>query len=433
MSISVLYDGIAIGEAFEVSIRRGRSRELDEFEAASGYVRVRNASRVFDPPFFGTPSYLLLETGDRLLLETGDRLLLEQGGTASGTYGTMTLGASIEVRDGAVTVFSGHVEDINYRWTVEGDAVATFVVGDGLSTLARTMFQTDVTFDDGELPGVRIAEILDRSDVAFPSGGTYRALSNGQARMIGNSVSAGSNVLQELQLISRSDHGRLYTDRTGKLIFKGRYDLPGAPTVDFKDDGTAFPFADVTVSFGSEFLAFQATVTRQVVRPDEPDFGVITPRPIFGQESPSLLDSAGTPRTATAGASPPALIGARGASQADLLLRNDAESEARSRYLVDRFSQVEAVVSELSVHLHGMSVSDRAIIAALDINNVVTLTWTPRGSGSTVTQTLAVEGVSYDWRVTTWTVVTLQLSQRPNTNYFTLDTSQLDSGEVLGF
>lgn len=439
---TIFYAGNEItGDSFEVDIRRGRSRELDEFEAASGFVKVRNQSRDFDPPFFSSPSYLLMETGDYLLLESGDRILLEQGSAASGAYGTIQLGASLEVYDGAVLVFSGHVEDVKYRWDVDGTAEATFIVGDGLSTLACTSFQTEYETTRNQLPGVRIAAVLDRSDVAFPSGGAYRSLANGHSRLIGDTVAVGTNVLQYLRLVAETDFGRLYTTRTGVLVFKGRYDWPGESggtygnsSADFKDDGTAFSFSGVDVSWGSELLIYQASVTREVVRPDEPPFDVIAPQPDYTlTELPSRFDSAGTPRTATSSLTPPTLIGARSASISGLLLRHDAECEARAQYLVDRFSSPEAVVSELVVILENFDTADRATIAALDINDVETLTWTPTGAGNTVTQILAIEGVTYRARTGAVTTITHQLSAMPDTNFFKLDTDLLDSGVLLGF
>ena len=439
---TVFYNGIEItGDSFDVSIRRGRSRELDEFEAASGSITVRNYNRDFDPPFFSSPSYLLMETGDYLLLETGDRILLEQGSEASGAYGVIRLGVPIEVRDGAVVVFSGHVEDVRYKWGVDGTAEATFIVGDGLSTLARTSFQTEVESEGNQLPGVRIAEILDRSDVDYPSGGSYRSLANGHSRLIGDFVEAGTNVLQYLQLVTRTDFGRLYTTRTGLLVFKGRYDWPGESggtygnsSADFKDDGTAFSFSGVEVLWGSELQVFQASVTRDVVREFELPFDVIPPPPDYTlTEIPSQYDSSGTPRTATSALSPPLLIGARSVSISGLLLRHDGECEARAQYLVDRFSSPEAVVSELVVILENFGTTDRATIAALDINDVETLTWTPTGTGNMVTQILAIEGVTYQARTGSPTTITHQLSAMPDTNYFKLDTDLLDSGVLLGF
>lgn len=436
MAISVWYNSLEItGESFEVSIRRGRSRELDEFEAASGYVKVRNYARNFDPPFFSTPSYLLLESGDFLLLENGDRIMLEQGSAASGAYGSMTLGAPFEVRDGAVVVFSGHVEDIRYEWTREGEATATFIVGDALSALAACEFQTEWQAAE-EKPTVRINAVLDQI-AGFPSGATYRDISTGHSILIGDLVENGTNVLTYLQLVARSDFGKLYSNRLGKLVYKGRYNWPGESggtfgnvSADFKDDGTAFGFSHVRVDWGSELLVYQASVSRIVVLPEAVDFGVAAPSTTIEQ---ATADSGGTPRTATSALTPPTRIGSRSISIDGLLLRHDAECEARAQYIVDRFSSPEAVVSELTTILNNEGTADRATIAALDINEVITLTWTPTGTGSIVTQTLAIEGVTYDHTVSGLATVTFQLSAMPDTNFFTLDTDSLDSGVLWGF
>jgi hypothetical protein len=439
VTTTVYYDGIEVtGESFDVDIRRGRSRTIDEFEAASGYVRVRNVSRNFDPPFFTTPSYLLLESGDFVLLETGDRVLLEQGSFAAGSYGQMQLGKTLVVMDGSVTVFAGHVEDINYRYDVGGYAEATFVVGDPINTLARTSIGVDVITTDAQTPGARIAAVLDRSDVNFPAGGTYRSIATGHARLVGDTIVAGTNVLQYLQLVARTDAGKLYTDRTGKLVYKGRYDWPGESggtfgnsSADFTDTvGATFAFSSVQLDYGSELLTYQATVTRVVVPPPVVTFGVVNED--VDPDVP-VVDSSGTPRSATAGASPPPALGARNLSMPGLLLRNDSECEARASYIVDRYSVPEGVISSLSTYLEPYGSVDRAVVAALDINDVVTVTWTPNNTGTTVTQTLAVEGVTYSKPYDGLTTVTLQLSEMPNTNFFRLDVDSLDGGVPLGF
>ena len=439
MTTTIFYGGVEVtSESFEVSIRRGRQRGLGEFEAASGTVKLRNISRNFDPPFFTTPSFLLLENGDFILLESGDQILLEQGSSYAGAYGAMVLGGELEVKDGAVTVFKGHVEDIDYRWDLGGYAEATIVVGDGLNTLARTSIGSEWVTTGNQLPGVRLAALLDRTDVAYPTGATYRSLANGHSRLLGDTVNAGTNALQYAQLVSRSDFGRLYTNRSGVLVYKGRYDWPGESggtygniAATFSDTGANFSFSAIELEFGSELLTFQCSTSRITVGPTEPDFQVIEPT---GPNIPEPVEQdVGIARTATATTTPPTRLGARNLSITGLLLRHDAECEARSRYLVDRYSVPEGVVSGLTTILDNYGTTDRATIAALDIDNVLALAWTPTGTGTSVSQSLAVEGVTYQAATNRATTMTWQLSEMPSTNWFKLDTNALDAGVPLGF
>ena len=415
-STTIFYDSQAITtEGYDVSIRRGRSRDVDEFSPTTGTIRLRNYDRNFDPSFFTTPNYLLMESGDFLLLESGDKIILEQGAQASGSYGVISLGTDIEVKDGAVTVFSGHLEDTDNIYDVTKKADATFYLGDALTSLASSSFQTQWIPDDNQLSGARLTELLGRSDVdlaaeigTIDAGSIY--LQGGSTDADGNPtghyLAAGANVLQYAQLIARTEHGKLYTDRSGTIQFRDRYTFPStSAAADFDDTDTNFQFSGGGVSDRSDLRAWQATVQRV----------------------------GGLAQTAVADTSPPAKLGRRGLTRSGLLFRDDAYSLALATHLANKYAEPEAVVSSLRVRLHGLGTSDRATVAALDINDTVTLSWTPTGSGAAISQTLVIEGVSYYADHTGRAEITFQLSAFPDTNYFTYDTDSYDSGVPYGF
>lgn len=405
MATSIFYGGFEItAEAFSVSVTRGRSRNTDEFSPSTGEVRLRNYNRNFDPSFFTTPTYLLMESGDFLLLENGDKIVLEQGSEASGDYGTIELGKDLEIRDGAVTVFTGHVEDTNNQYDRNKRSEAVFYLGDVFTSMASSQITTDWETVDGQLSGARLDALLGRSDLDLV--GYIGVTDAGTIPLQGDTVPAGTNVLQYAQTIARTEWGRLYVAADGDIEFRGRYDFPSTtPAADFDDTNTNFAFNGVGVGVGSELRAWRATVTRV----------------------------GGEPMTATASTPPPDRFGPRGVAYSGLLFRGDMFSESLAEHIAEVYSDTEAVISALTVFLHGLSTSDRATIAALDIGDAVTLSWTPTGSGSIITQTLVIEGVGYDADETGYAAMTFQLSAFPDTNYFTLDTDTLDGGTPLGF
>ena len=417
---TVFYDGSEItAEAYSVEIRRGRSRDADEFAPSTGIVQLWNYDRNFDPSFFTTPTYLLMESGDFLLMESGDKILLEQGAQASGDYGVIDLGTDVEIKDGAVTVFDGHVEDTNNVYDRLKRAEATFHLGDTMTSMASSSIQEEWATTDNQLSGARLTELLGRSDIDLSAqigtiddgtirllGGSVTTADNGTVTREGHVVLVGTNVLQEAQLIARTEHGKLYVDRNGLIQFRDRYTFPSASAAaDFDDTNTNFQFNGTGVGVGSELRAWQATVQRQ----------------------------GGEAMTAQSATSPPAKLGRRGLSRLGLLFRGDSQSESLAEHLAEKYAQPEAVITSLEVYLHGLGTSDRATIAALDINDTVTLSWTPTGSGTTITQTLVIEGLTYSADQTGRAVMTFQLSAYPDTNYFTLDTDSLDGGVPLGF
>lgn len=391
-------------EVYSVSIRRGRSRESDEFSPTTGQIRLRNYTRDFDPEFFVTNTFLLLESGDYVLLETGDKILLEQGDAASGAYGVISLGRDIEVKDGAVTVFSGHLEDTSNSYDVNGRTDASLQVGDVLTSMANTDLLSDWESTENQLAGARLTELLGLSDVGLSS--FVASFDDGTVPLQGTTVAAGTNVLQYAQTVSRTEWGKFYVKRDGFLDFRDRYTFPSQTAVaDFDDTGTNFEFNGLGVNVGSELRAWSAVVTRV----------------------------GGEPKTATASTSPPGSFGRRGVSFSGLLFRDDEESKSLAEFVAEKYSSTEAVVSALRVVLSGLSTADRATIAAIDINDAVTLSWTPTGAGETITQSLVVEGVEYEADMTGFAAMTFQLSAFPDTTYFVLDTDTLDGGVPLGF
>jgi hypothetical protein len=407
MAVTVFLDADEItAEAFSISLTRGRNTETDEIDAGGGTIRVHNFTRNFDPFFATGTSYLLQENGDRLLQESGDALLLEGGGGTLGAYGAITVGRKITVIDGAVTVFTGYVEDYEYEWDNNGRASATLVVRDSLATLARTSFLEWTT--TRQLSGARVSAVLDRAEVGFPAGGAYRAIDTGYLVLQDDYVSYGSNVLNYLQLVAKSEFGRLFVDRLGVLTFLDRFAVFGSTSVvTFDDTGSGFPFSGVAVSFGSESLYFKVSIQR---------FGGVT------QTATNASAIAANPN-----------LGVRHLTMSNLLYISDAYSLSLATHLAERYSAQEAIVSGLRISLHGLDTSDRATITALDIGDVVTLQWTPTRAGDQVSQVLAVEGVRYQADASGEAFAWLQLSDARDPEFLIYDTDAYDSGKTYAF
>ncbi len=405
MAITIKYNDVAVtSEAFSINLRRGRNRQLDEFEPVSGSVMFYNFDGSWTAPFLSTPTHLLMESDDFMLQENGDKILLEQSVEASGDYGKIELGGTLTIDDGTTRVFTGHVEDINYRYRPDGYTDAQVILGDGLTTLANCEFATEWTATDNQLPGDRLAAVMAMPGVDFPE--ANRDFEKGHSRLQGDTVPIKTNVLQYAQLVSRSEYVKFYIDRLGTVTFKGRYDFPSStPVVTVDDSGSNIPFADVEIDFGSELLRSSVTVRR----------------------------IGGTARTAVSPLTLPDPLADRNLTISGLLLRHDGDVGARAQFLAEQYSSIDPRVAGLRIILDDLGTSDRADVAGLDINDTITWTWTPPGTNTEVSQDLVIEGVTYASDVHGTTTVDLQLSEYPNTNYFTWDTDSYDSGVPWGF
>ncbi|MEO6571604.1 MAG: hypothetical protein ABIO83_08650, partial [Ilumatobacteraceae bacterium] len=331
------------------------------------------------------------------------------GTPPSGAYGPVAPGRKVEVLDGAVTVFSGYVDDYDYEWR-QGDAPGvTLLPTDALATLGRSEF-LEWTTDPYDRAGERITKALDRVEVAFPTGGAARAISTGLTPLQSDLVTYGSNVLNYLQLVANSDMGRLFVDRAGVLTYTDRYALLGATSsADFDDTETNLPFHAVDALYGTEQLYFQVSVGR------------------LGGEPRTFKN------TVAIAAYP--VLGIRQLAIDNLLVDSDAYAEAMASELVDRYSVNSATVSSLTVKISTLEDADRATVAALDIGDLIGLTWTPTQTSTPVVQDLVIEGVTYrSDLVNGEAFMDFQLSAAPDlSTVFVLDTDSLDGTKVLGF
>jgi hypothetical protein len=175
------------GDAFHVSVSRGRSsRVFEDIPPAVATVQLYNMDRDFDPNHATSPYVGNVVPGKRVVLATN-----------------------------FVTYFDGFVEDINYEYDVDGMSVASFVLVDALGSLARMEFDEWTT--TAQLPGQRVTAVLNRTEVLF---GANRSIADGVFTLQADNVSWGSNVLNYLQLVAKSDFGYLYASRQGTLTFK---------------------------------------------------------------------------------------------------------------------------------------------------------------------------------------------------------------------
>lgn len=421
MSVTIFLDDDEItGESYAVDIVRGRSLEGEVFSPGGGTVRVRNYAANFNPDYISTTARLLLESGDYLLLESGDKLLLESGnGSGVGAYGAIVLGRKLTIKDNATTVFTGYVEDFDYEYDVSNRSEAVLVCRDALATLAATSVD-EWTTTASQTTGTRIAALLDLDSVGFPSGASFRDLDAGTQPMSSELVAGGTNALQELQRIGTAESGRTFIDATGKLVHQDRYAaFSTVASATFADDGSALPFSNISVRYGTELLNFRFTVTRSYLS--------------------GTTNTAGEPQTdedASLIATFPNL-GVRQRSLTNMPLDSDFHSLGLAKFRMERQTPYKAVISGLTVPLGRLSSSDRTTVCGLDIGDVVNVQFTPYGSTGPVNQTLVIDGVSYSARASNVSGVTVegfmsfQLSDATDPDYFTVGTDAVDGPKLV--
>jgi hypothetical protein len=363
------------GDAYDIQIRRGRNRELDEFEAGTCNVVLHNHARTYDDT-----------------------------NAASALFGNVLPGKRVSVSIWNQVVFDGTIEDWDNVWSVDRDASATLFAVDGLGQLALRAFD-DWTTTGSQTAGDRLDDALDRGEVNY---GIARDFDTGVTTLQADSVTWGSNVLNYLQLVAKSDAGRLFVTRDGTLRYQDRNALINPVSeADFTDDNTGVDFHGITTTVGADLFFNLVGVDREG--------GTLQ----TSEDTASQTDS-----------------GIRSLSLTGLLMNSDSQALGMADWLLNLYKTPRTRISSVMIKVNALSASDRGYISQLDIGDVVTLSWTPQGVGAALEQTLVIEGIEHQLNATGLHVMWLHTSLSAQLGVFLLDDAtygRLDTGGVLAF
>lgn len=211
-----------------VSIQRGKSRELDRYDAGQVSVSFNNNNRAFDPTFLGSPF-----------------------------YGQIVPKRRLKVTMDSEPQFDGVIDDWNIEIDPSGISTATAQAFGPFSKLAG--LQLNSFSPSEQLTGARVNAALD--NVNWPTGD--RSIATGGATVAAQIVEDGTLILDYFQLIADSEPGDIFGSKDGKVIFRDR--LTGAPDPDlvFTDRGTGIPYQNIRVVYGSELLYNLVTVLNE--------------------------------------------------------------------------------------------------------------------------------------------------------------------------
>lgn len=345
---------------YDINVNRGRDRELDEIPAGTMRIRFRNQDRSFDP-----------------------------ANAASDFFPNITPGKRMSVAIYGVTIFDGTAEDWENEYAADRRTDASVLCVDALGLLARKDFDEWTT--TSETAGPRIAAVLDRNEVVYAGG---RDLDTGVDMLQADNVSWGSNVLNYLQLVVKSDLGRLFASRAGVLTYRDRLSVAGnVPVLTFADDGSGYEFNGVQKRSAAELLYTRVGVDRE----------------------------GGLLQTSTDAAAVET-FGVRTLSLGGLLLNSDVQADAMSEFLLGIYKQPDDRIAALTVYVSGYSSeADQAAVTGLEIGDLVDVVWTPANIGAAINETMVVEGVAHQIGFDSGHVMTLALSNASQQSAFILD------------
>jgi hypothetical protein len=239
------------------TINRGKSRELDRFQAGQASVAFNNNDRTFDPTFAASPFAGQIEPRRQIVITVDD-----------------------------VIQYEGTIDDWNIAYEQGGNSVASAVAFDGIANLANIRLE-DFTpsgavveskffiLDDsprGELDNSD--NLLAGTDGAVTTGRAInsalenigwpkdkRDLDTGQAIVESNPIEDDTIILDYLQKVATSEPSGVFISKSGdvKFIERNAGFLGTKPL--FADDGTGIPYSVVSVMFGTELLFNEVVVS----------------------------------------------------------------------------------------------------------------------------------------------------------------------------
>jgi hypothetical protein len=330
-----------------VNITRGRSRQLQEFNAGTATVSFWNKGRELDPLNTASPYW----NTDANMTGIVPRL-------------------PIRILANGIPIYTGIIQDWNVDYDLGNNDIVYATCADDFTVLAsNSLADHTVT---AQLSGARIDTVLNYSEVLYQGPrqiGTGSSTLGATASSAEFSIEEGTNLLNYLQLIATSEQGYLYMAADGTLTFKGRTEVlnPQPDAVFIGDSINGVPYQTLMNEFGDELL-YNVIVT----------------------ESP-----AGGPFTASESTSI-AQYQAQTYSLTNLLNSSSSEVEGLGQYLLGKYKQPALRFTGLSTQLLALGQTKQDICLNLDLTDICNVVkHFAVGSPSSVDQNLIVSGITH--------------------------------------
>lgn len=348
-----------------VNITRGRSRQLDQFNAGTATVSFNNSSRILDPL-----------------------------NTASIYYPYVLPRCPIQILANGIPIYTGLITDWNLDYDIASNGDRMYAAcSDAFTVLANTTLVAHTV--TAELTNARINTVLDYTEVAYQGArniGTGSSTLGASAVSSGFNIADGTNLLTYLQLVNTSEQGYLFVAADGTLTFKGRSSvLNPVSGATFSYTGS-IPYQTILSQYGDELL-YNLIVT----------------------QSP-----AGVQQT-TSDATSISQYQSQSLNITNLLNSTVAEVAGLGNYLLGKYKNPVLRFTNVSTQMAALTTANQNICFNLDLTSIATVVKNfTTGSPATESQTLIVSGVSHN--ITPGShIYSLQFESTDGNQYLTLN------------
>lgn len=342
----------------QASIRRGRNRYLDKFEAGTATVVLQDSTGAWNAANVSSPYY------GKLLPLRKIQIFADYNGVR-------------------YFLFSGFITSFITNFSIgnEDQSTVTLQCADGFRLLYNVNVSTVTGTSSPQLSGARISSMLDY--VSWPT--TQRAIDTGDSTMQADPATQRS-LLDALQLVAdKSEFGAFFMDVHGNATFLSRTNATarsGATPTVYSDDGIQIGYQDISIAHDDVLVVNDVAVTR---------LGGVTQEVFDATSIATYFTHSG--------------------SRTDILVQTDAEALNQATMILAARKDATLRIDSLTLNLFDSSAPTR-IVAGLstDIFQPVNVTKTMPGASSITTQ-LLVQGVWHD--ITKKSFITKVLTSQP--------------------
>jgi hypothetical protein len=353
------------------SIRRGRNRILNKFEAGSATIVLEDQNGDWVPSNPASPYY-------------GKLVPLRK----------IRIWADYDSGSGTVRyyLYSGYITsyDTNFAVGLNDLSTVTLQCVDAFRLFSNVAISTVAGTSPGQATGARMNNLLDVA--SFPT--SMRVIDTGDSTVQAD-PGTERDLLNALQTIENSEFGGFYIDPEGNATFLARNTVAqkaDQTATDFSDGGTGISYQAIDFAYDDTLIFNDVTVNR------------------VGGTAQTVQDTSSIETYFI-----------HSGKREGLLIQTDAESLDQATMILQSRKDAIFRIDSIGLNLTDDAETDRIVAGlSLDIFDLVNITKTTPGSTS-VTLELFVQGVQQDITTNTWT--TRLFTAEPIIQAFILDST----------
>ena len=353
------------------SIRRGRNRILNKFEAGSATIVLEDQNGDWVPSNPASPYY-------------GKLVPLRK----------IRIWADYDSGSGTVRyyLYSGYITsyDTNFAVGLNDLSTVTLQCVDAFRLFSNVAISTVAGTSEGQTTGERMNNLLDVA--SFPT--SMRVIDTGDSTVQAD-PGTERDLLNALQTIENSEFGGFYIDPEGNATFLARNTVAqkaDQTATDFSDGGTGISYQAIDFAYDDTLIFNDVTVNR------------------VGGTAQTVQDTSSIETYFI-----------HSGKREGLLIQTDAESLDQATMILQSRKDAIFRIDSIGLNLTDDAETDRIVAGlSLDIFDLVNITKTTPGSTS-VTLELFVQGVQQDITTNTWT--TRLFTAEPIIQAFILDST----------